>query len=61
VDKKIEDLGLDGDRRRTPPQLAAIHVERAFLEQIAQGRFRSSRRACSYPSTGTLKEKRRDR
>jgi hypothetical protein len=36
VDKKIEDLGLDGHKRRTPPQLAAIHVEGALLEQIAQ-------------------------
>ena len=36
VDKKIEDLGLDGHKRRTPPQLAAIRVERTFLEQIAQ-------------------------
>jgi hypothetical protein len=36
VDKKIEDLGLDGHGCRTPPQLAAIRVERTFLEEITQ-------------------------
>ena len=36
VNKEIEDLGLDGHKRRSPPQLAAIRVERTFLEQIAQ-------------------------
>jgi hypothetical protein len=36
VNKKIEDLGLEGHGHCTPPQLAAIHVERIFLKQIAQ-------------------------
>jgi hypothetical protein len=49
VGKKIEDLGLDGHERRTPPQLATIHVERTFLEQVTQDSFRSSRRAPRQP------------
>ena len=36
VDKEIEDLGLDRHQVGAPPQLAAIHVEGVFLEQIAQ-------------------------
>src|SRR5262249_6136179 len=36
VNKEIENLGFDSDKLRSPAQLAAIRVERTFLEQIAQ-------------------------
>jgi hypothetical protein len=36
VNQEIENLGLDRHQVRSPPQLAAIRVERTILEQIAQ-------------------------
>ena len=37
VNKKIEDLGLDGDQGSSPAQFAATCVEYTVLEKIAQG------------------------
>jgi hypothetical protein len=36
VNKEIEDLGLNSHYLRSPPELAAVDIERAFFEQIAQ-------------------------
>ena len=36
VNEKIEDLRLDRHKVGSPPELAAIRVERTLLEQIAQ-------------------------
>ncbi len=36
VKKEIENLGLDGHQVCSPPQLAAIRVERTVIEEIEQ-------------------------
>ena len=62
MNKEVEDLGLNSYKVSSPPQLAAIRVERTLLKQITQyfvplvtGRPRGD------PSTRPAKEKWRER
>ena len=56
MDKEIKNLRLDSHQVGAPTQLAAIHVEGIFLEQIAQ-EFLPVVLAPDDPSTSLTKEK----
>ena len=60
VNEEIEDLGLDGYKRRPPPQLAAIHIEGTVIEHIAQGHLTRDAAPLRNPNIGPAKEKWRD-
>ena len=60
MDKEIKNLRLDSHQVGASAQLAAIHVEGIFLEQIAQ-EFLPVLLAPDDPSTNPAKEKWRER
>jgi hypothetical protein len=61
VNEKIEDLGFDSHKGRSPPKLAAIRIECTLLEHIAQDFIPLvARRPCNFLSTSPAKEKWRE-